>query len=247
MSRSADGVAEGAGGSGPAAGAPRWGPREAFAVLVASELVLVIGGSLVLGLGGWDPQDIPVGGQFLATLPFWGFALFAARWVTTTYGNGPMVDLRLRVRPMDLVIGAVAGLGAQMVVVPLIYWPLLEWIDSDTRELEKVARRLGDSAHGVAGTVILVVLTCVGAPFVEEVLYRGLLLGSMERWNRAGALIVSAAVFAALHFEPLQFAGLFVFGLMLGAIVLWTRRLGPAIIAHAAFNATTVVSLIRHR
>ena len=158
-----------------------------------------------------------------------------------------MVDLRLRVRPMDLVIGAVAGLGAQMVVVPLIYWPLLEWIDSDTRELEKVARRLGDSAHGVAGTVILVVLTCVGAPFVEEVLYRGLLLGSMERWNRAGALIVSAAVFAALHFEPLQFAGLFVFGLMLGAIVLWTRRLGPAIIAHAAFNATTVVSLIRHR
>ena len=246
MNRSSGGAADRPDGVASFPAGPRWGDREAVSVLVAAELVLVLGGSLVIGLGGWDPKNVPIAAQFVAMLPFWSFSLLAARWVTTKYGDGPVTDLRIRFRTIDVVIGIVAGVGTQLVVIPLIYWPILRWLDSDTRDLEKVARQLGDSAHGPVGAVLLVVLTCVGAPFVEEVLYRGLLLGSMEQRSRPMAVVVSAAVFAALHFEPLQFAGLFVFGLILGAIVVRTRRLGPSIIAHAAFNATTVFSLLRH-
>ena len=46
------------------------------------------------------------------------------------------------------------------------------------------------------------------------------------------AVIVSAAVFAAIHFQVLQFAGLFVFGLIAGTLAVAhrparARRSGP--------------------
>ncbi len=42
--------------------------------------------------------------------------------------------------------------------------------------------------------------------------------------------------------RPLQFLGLFVFGLVLGALVRVTGRLGPAIWAHVGFNGATVLA-----
>jgi len=48
-----------------------------------------------------------------------------------------------------------------------------------------------------------------------------------------------------VHFEALQFLGLAGFGVVLGAIAWWTGRLGPSVVAHAAFNATTVVAYVR--
>jgi membrane protease YdiL (CAAX protease family) len=38
--------------------------------------------------------------------------------------------------------------------------------------------------------------------------------------------------------QPVEFPGLFVFGLVLGLCFQKTGRLGSAILAHAAFNAT---------
>jgi membrane protease YdiL (CAAX protease family) len=53
----------------------------------------------------------------------------------------------------------------------------------------------------------------------------------------------SAAVFALLHFQALQFPGLFVFGVVLASLTLALGRLGPAVWAHMAFNASTVAVL----
>ena len=58
------------------------------------------------------------------------------------------------------------------------------------------------------------------------------------------ALIVSAVVFAAGHFQPLQFPALFAFGLVAGILAQRSGRLGPAIWAHVGFNATTTIALL---
>ena len=51
------------------------------------------------------------------------------------------------------------------------------------------------------------------------------------------ALIASAAFFAAIHFAPVEFPGLFAFGIVLGLCFQRTGRIGMPIAAHIGFNA----------
>jgi membrane protease YdiL (CAAX protease family) len=93
--------------------------------------------------------------------------------------------------------------------------------------------------------VLLVLLTVIGAPIVEELFFRGLLLRSLERRLRAPLAIgVAALLFSLAHFQVLQFLALVIFGAIAGTLAHRAQRLGPAIWAHVAFNATTVVVLL---
>jgi membrane protease YdiL (CAAX protease family) len=75
-----------------------------------------------------------------------------------------------------------------------------------------------------------------------------LLLRSLARWlGPIPGVIGSALVFGLAHFEPLQLAALVLFGLILGVLAHKTGRLGPGIVAHAAFNAVTVLTLTMRR
>ncbi len=79
----------------------------------------------------------------------------------------------------------------------------------------------------------------------EELFFRGLLMGAIaKRWTMTAAVIGSAAIFGASHFQPLLFPGLATAGLVFAGCVAKTGRLGPAIVAHMAFNATTVIALV---
>ena len=68
-------------------------------------------------------------------------------------------------------------------------------------------------------------MVCVGAPIVEELVYRGLLQGSFAaRFNHVVAWLAAAAWFAVIHFRPVEYPGLFAFGLVVGACFLVTDR-----------------------
>jgi uncharacterized protein len=95
---------------------------------------------------------------------------------------------------------------------------------------------------------VLAVLVIVGAPIVEELYYRDLLLRAVERRSSSNVgIAVSATLFALAHFEPLQFPALLVFGVILGVLAVRYGRLGPSIFAHATFNAVTMAVLIATR
>jgi len=90
--------------------------------------------------------------------------------------------------------------------------------------------------------VALVRLVAIGAPIVEELVYRGLILQTLQsRIDDVLALIASAAFFAAIHFAPVEFPGLFAFGIVLGLCYQRTGRLGMAVAAHVGFNAMGLV------
>ena len=92
---------------------------------------------------------------------------------------------------------------------------------------------------------MLVLLTVVGAPIVEELFFRGLVLRSFERRLRpALAIGATAVLFSLAHFQVLQFLALVIFGVIAGVLAHRAQRLGPAIWAHVAFNATTVIALL---
>jgi len=140
-------------------------------------------------------------------------------------------------------VGVAIGAAAQLVLVPLIYWPILQLIGN--QDVSAAARQLTDRATDPFSIVMLMLIVGVGAPVAEEVFFRGLTQqAALRRSGPWVALFGTAAFFALTHFEPLQFPALFAFGVLLGAMVFVTRRLGTSICAHLAFNLVAAATLV---
>ncbi len=175
-------------------------------------------------------------------------------------GDGARSPLGLSARWLDLPLGVIVGLGSTL-LTGLVSSVVLTSGQQD--ELEEKAREVIDRAQGPAAVILLVVVLCVVTPVAEEVFFRGLLFGSLRRIARPGAgaglvlaLLVASLVFGAVHydFEPapgrvllVQIGMLGLFGLALSVLVLRTGRLAASIVAHATFNAVTVVTLLALR
>ena len=181
--------------------------------------------------------------------PGWLLAVAVAGWVPMVlavwmvgkrHGTGSLrSDFGMSFRPADL-WGVPAGVLTQLVALRLVYLPLEAiWPRTFSQErLEQRAREMYDSAQG-AGLLLLVLVVVVGAPLVEELVYRGLMQGAATRTLRRWPAVVAVAFFFALiHFQPVEIPGLFVIGLVLGAGALVTGRLGLSVVTHMAFNAT---------
>lgn len=220
-----------------------WTAGQGLLVLLGAHIVLVLGGSAVLEAGGWS-TPLPIEAQFSALIPFWIAGVGLSWWLVRHTGGAPVIDLRLSVRWIDVPLGIAVGVVTQLVVIPLVYWPIFRVFDTNTDDLEQIARDLADSSKGAVGTLLFVLMTCVAAPIVEEILYRGVVLRGFEQISGRIGLVASSVLFGALHLEPLQFVGLTIFGFAAGYLVQRTGRLGPAVIAHVAFNATTVIGLL---
>jgi len=184
--------------------------------------------------------------------PGWLFGVAVAAWIPMLvamggagrkWGSGSFVaDWGLSFKPVDL-WGVPVGVITQLVIVPLLYWPLRAiWPDTfSTDKIQERAQDLYDSASG-AGIALLVLVVVFGAPLVEELVYRGLLQGAFtRRFHDWFGVAVVALWFAVIHFQPIETPGLFVVGMVLGACALLTGRLGMGIVAHVAFNATGLV------
>ncbi len=154
-------------------------------------------------------------------------------------------DYGLSFRTVDL-LGIPIGVLCQLVLLEVVYWPFREVFPGTfaRSEVDEAARDLFDRAEGI-WIALVIVCVCVGAPIVEELMYRGLILRSIDgRIADSLGIVASAGWFALAHLQPIQFPGLFVFGVVLAICAQRSRRLGMGIFAHAAFNATTVVLLL---
>ncbi|HSB87968.1 MAG TPA: type II CAAX endopeptidase family protein [Ilumatobacteraceae bacterium] len=224
------------------------GVAQAFATWLMSWVVGNLLGSAVIGAAGYSSAtDAPVWVTMASALALWA-PMIAALWaVSQRFGRRDLAtDFGLRFERIDLV-GVAIGVLAQLVLVRSVYWPLEHaWPDTFSRSrVERNARDLYDRAHG-GWLVGLVVIVVVGAPLVEELVYRGLLQRAVaRRVHDAVAVVAVAAFFALIHFRWVEYPGLFVFGLVLGVCVLRTGRLGMGILAHMAFNATGLLLVAR--
>ncbi len=94
----------------------------------------------------------------------------------------------------------------------------------------EMGRLIGTSWLGLFLAVII-------GPFVEEVVFRGLILRGLLGYTRPWfAILVSAFLFALMHFNPAQFPVAFALGVALGWIYARTRSLGLCVFGHAANN-----------
>jgi membrane protease YdiL (CAAX protease family) len=207
---------------------------------VVSSVILVVVGD------GESASEASFGVLAVALAGAWASYLVGMWIASQRAGSGSMVaDYGFSFRWVDLV-GLAVGAGSQLVVIRVVYLPLeAVWPDTFTQDrLEENAQNLVDRAGG-ASTLLLAAVVVIGAPVVEELFYRGLLQRSLAaRFNEGLVLVGVAAIFAAVHFRPIELPGLFVFGLILGWAALRARRLGPAITIHIGFNLTGLLLVL---
>lgn len=231
---------------------PRWGMGDAAAGwLIAYGATIVIGALILAALGLVDEGEhgrLPLYAIGLLQVPLWLGFIGVPLWAAATKGRGWVQDFRGRGRWMDVPLGFAGGLFAQLVLVPLVSWPWLALRNEDLAELEKPARGLADKATSTPGIVLFALIVAIGAPLAEELFFRGLLLRSLEkRWSLAVAVVGSSVLFGATHLQLLQLPALIAAGAVFGLLAARTGRLGPAVVAHMTFNATTVVALLASR
>lgn len=203
--------------------------------------------SIVMAISGEPSDEFPTSIRILASalVASWT-AYLAVLWaVSERAGSGdPIADYAIHIDPRDL-IAVPVGVITQLVLVPVLYLPLRSvWPGTFTHDrLEERTRDLVEVA-GDSSVLVLAFLLVVGAPVVEELVYRGMIQRSLAaRISEPLALVLASAWFAVIHFQMLELPGLFVAGLVFGGCLLVTGRLATAIIAHAAFNATALLTV----
>lgn len=207
-------------------------------------------GSAATGYHQGPNHPVPLAVTVLGLIGLWIGLIGGVLFYSRTRGSGDLrTDLGLDFRwPFDALVGVVVGLGTQLVLIPLLYLPFEQADPTFKHRLEAPAKTDTGAVHGAWQVTVLVLFLAVGAPLVEELFFRGLLLRSLARWlGPVAGVVGSAVVFGLAHFEALQLAALILFGLILGTLAYRTGRLGPTIVAHAAFNAVTVLTLTLNR
>ncbi len=102
-----------------------------------------------------------------------------------------------------------------------------------------------DATEGsVAATLFMYFYACLLGPVLEELLYRGVLLQGLRKYNERFAVIISALIFGLMHQNYQQFVLGFTLGLILAAVTLRTGSIIPSIITHIIVNTTATLSAL---
>jgi CAAX protease family protein len=229
---------------------PPWRGRDGFVVMIRGGAGGVVVTVVLLTLAGWTHRGAALLEGLSLPLVYVPVLLLAGRRLLAPAGLGFAGGFGLRPRPggwlplarmaailagLGIAIDIALGLMSEAAGVPS-HWT--EWFDEDL-------------AWGSQGVLVASLLgTVVFAPVLEEIVFRGLLYGTLRRWvGWPAAAVLSAAVFAAAHGY-----GVAGFGSVFSSGVLWaiayekTRSLLPGMVAHAANNvsaACAVLALLR--
>jgi membrane protease YdiL (CAAX protease family) len=172
------------------------------------------------------------------------------------------LEIRTRLRPAELGFDTshVAGdtwLGvltffAALLPVYGIQLLLAQWFEPTEHPLAKLLSEHPSPSLLAWGAVSAVIV----APLSEELLFRVLLQGWLERltgastprvgWRAASArwipIVISSALFAAMH-QGYHRIPLFVLALFLGYLYQRTHRIMPSLVTHGCVNALAIVGL----
>ncbi|WP_410614134.1 CPBP family intramembrane glutamic endopeptidase [Amycolatopsis sp. lyj-109] len=230
----------------PPAPRHRWG----FGAFLLVEAVLLSSAAFVSALvGDTGPGPLPMSVVLLGTMLPTMIAAGVAVLVTYVRGNGPVSDLRLEWRWADVKTGLRYGcIGLVFTTLGAYFWTRLV---GDAKATSAISALVEDRTMSVSAALVMFVYLWLLGPICEEIIYRGLLWGAAEqlqwrseRWGRVAAFLLSTAVFAASHLEPLRTTLLLVIAVPIGLARLVTGRLPASIVAHQVNNFLPALTIL---
>ncbi len=147
---------------------------------------------------------------------------------------GPYLGLRAPTAGQLLIATVVAALNQP--IVSLLTFLAHEGLPAKLVADFDAKQRMLDGVFAGQATPMLITVA-IAAPLGEELFFRGFALPALQRsFGAVLAVLVSGALFSALHLDPVGFVGLLEIGMMLALLRLWSGSLWPAVMAHAVNN-----------
>lgn len=138
--------------------------------------------------------------------------------------------------------GILFALGSLLAAYPLIFLPVaIANFAGVPAESQDVVNYLGN-AKTLGDRLPVIFMAVVAAPVAEEVIFRGYLHGVLRKYSgRWISLLVTSAIFAAMHGHLPALAPLFILAVALTLVYEKSGSLWAPILMHSAFNSVTVV------
>ena len=208
-----------------------------------------LGAAVFFGIGSlFESSDLAIvvfalAGQYIGTL--------SVLWILKKRKEDGDLGFSIETRDTYYIgLGLILQLG-----LALLLLPLAEWLFPDGRPPQQVAEALADRDASLLLRVSLIGAAVVLAPVTEELVFRGVLLRAIQHRGRLFAIVVSAAVFSAIHVPGLGLERMlasavvvlppiFILGVLLAWITIRTERLGPAIFIHSGWNLLAALVLV---
>jgi membrane protease YdiL (CAAX protease family)/Flp pilus assembly protein TadD len=123
---------------------------------------------------------------------------------------------------------------------------LSEQITHQAMPLQRMIPLLRDALR--SNPIIAFLAAGVFAPIAEEILFRGLIFGALQKWLQPGWVIFwTSLLFAFAHFEIVGLLPLIGLGALLGWVRFRTGSIGLPILLHASNNCLAMLALMLAR
>lgn len=183
-------------------------------------------------------------GTFLAPALLFGF-LMTRSWVSYARANvgftakqfGIVLVLSVVLLPIVVFLTYLN----ELIVLPES-WAMTAWMVKMEENANQVLELL--TADGSVQTLLVnIVFLAVVPALCEEFLFRGTLQPFFTKWfrNKHVAIIVTAFIFSAIHFQFAGFIPRFVLGIYLGYLLVWSGSLWLPVVAHLLHNSFSLI------
>lgn len=132
------------------------------------------------------------------------------------------------------------GLGIAFLVFSALWGMVQEWALGPQTPQELL--RFIDAQWPDLPSLLVVVYAVVGAPVIEEIIFRGSILQALSRrWGMWAGIALSATLFGLMHIsDPIAVPPLIVLGVLLAWVRIRSDALWPAIALHVSNNLLAV-------
>ena len=214
-------------------------------IYIAANFALVVVLTLT-GRSNVDQSQVPIWATAVALSAMWVVFLVAVPRYLPYEQQSLRESSRQWFSVRSVAVGMPLGIACQFIATNIVSWPFSKLFPKtfSSEEISRRATELTDSAPGY-WIIVLVLVVVIGAPVVEEIVYRGAVHTHLQRTaGTATAFFGTAVIFAAIHMSLIEFPGLFAFALVLGYARLRSGTIGLSIVTHMAFNAAGLVLVL---
>lgn len=135
--------------------------------------------------------------------------------------------------PGEIAFGATAAIGFSVIGQLISTFIILV---TSYIGLDVVGSGFPTPEDDMSAKVLMLIYSCILAPLLEEIIFRGYILRSLQKYGVSFAVIFSSILFSMFHMNLPQMGTPLLIGLFLGYLTVKSKSIWPAIIAHALNN-----------
>jgi membrane protease YdiL (CAAX protease family) len=229
----------------PVAGHPRWKRVDGWVALATVAVLSLLMGPLVMPPESGETFQLSANLMLMQLVFQLGMAGLLLFYLAGVRGFNLLSLFGLKRQRMVMVpVWALLWIVPGTLLVGLVNYLTMPWLlgllGQSEASPQLIVKALGQSPDAMTK---LAVVACVGfgAPFMEELVFRGFLYSVAKRFTHwSYAALGSALFFASVHGNVMSFVPLALLGLLFTAAYEQTKNLLVPIVMHAMFNLCQV-------